>query len=626
MALETLRRLGTKILTWYLIPLHLFFALAFTLLMHFALDGTTFVRCDSAVPWPKRWSTCGLSQTDVTSLISAGLVLQRLFTSSWLTQSAWTSMFIMLEKEGMTLTQAARLVNFHWPGIPTSARRTYTLAILLISLLLVPPQYIAPIASGSVTWRPAQLYTNGTSVEIPAANMTSLYWQTLYFSEHRFDLSTGAASRSVQIQNDDMFTSGKLGEVLLRRRLPSLKSLAVGTILENITLPYISIDAFNWVSPSDFSTLPDWVTQVLNPEALTLDFSTNQSPTRITSEGTAVIAKPANFSQSRWYMNLPNAPPPTIFSGTKYVPMLVRRINNVCRCPNRSPTFGRIDDLVVYDMPQYYANGTCFADSCFAIAEIKLTAGQTICRNCPIVQPGVVEARSSSPGTDGIIVQPDPWVDVIFDMLPEVMSLMTVMNTTDAPQFDNPEGYLKGFISQAYQSSWNSIVDLLAYSEVAGKQYTVTTAVSVPRPAIQALISKARMVIWFCLNLLLTFAGVALMALQRRCRNNSGDNKKEASQNFVVDVFLTSPSEILEGRSDQRRDYDDLRNTKVMSELDERFNTLRLRRVYKDNGDVNNRQTLYRKTVEEAGNGQRERLLGDLPDCREMKTTEDAVA
>jgi hypothetical protein len=275
--------------------------------------------------------------------------------------------------------------------------------------------------------------------------------------------------------------------------------------------------------------------------------------------------------------------------------MLVRRINNACRCPNWSPTFGLIDDLVVYDMPAYFDDGTCFADSCFAIAEVKLTASQTICRNCQIAQSGVVEARSSSPGKDGITVQPDPWVDVIFDMLPEVMSLMTVMNTTDAPAFDNPEGYLKGFISQAYQSSWNSIMDLFAYSEVAENQYTVTTVASVPRPAIQASISKARMVSWFCLNLLLTFAGVVLMVLQRRCRNKSSDEKEEASKNFVVDAFLTSPSEILERRSDQRRDYDDSRNAKVMSELDERFDMLRLRRVYEGNGDVNNRQTRTEK-------------------------------
>jgi hypothetical protein len=33
----------------------------------------------------------------------------------------------------------------------------------------------------------------------------------------------------------------------------------------------------------------------------------------------------------------------------------------------------------MYDMPIYYTNGTCFANSCFVIAEMKLTAGQTIC-------------------------------------------------------------------------------------------------------------------------------------------------------------------------------------------------------------------------------------------------------
>jgi hypothetical protein len=122
---------------------------------------------------------------------------------------------------------------------------------------------------------------------------------------------------------------------------------------------------------------------------------------------------------------------------------------------------------------------------------------------------------------------------------------------------------------------------------------------------------------------------VVLMVLQRRCRNKSSDKKEEASKNFVVDAFLTSPSEILERRSDQRRDYDDLRNAKVMSELDERFDTLRLRRVYEDNGNVNNRQTSYRKIVEDVDR-QDERLLRDLSECREMKTrvasAEDAVA
>jgi hypothetical protein len=45
---------------------------------------------------------------------------------------------------------------------------------------------------------------------------------------------------------------------------------------------------------------------------------------------------------------------------------------------------------------------------------------------------------------DGMTVQADPWIDVIFDPLPAVMSLLTVMNATDAAEFDNPEGYLKG--------------------------------------------------------------------------------------------------------------------------------------------------------------------------------------
>jgi hypothetical protein len=156
----------------------------------------------------------------VTSLISAGLVLQRLFTSSWLTQSAWTSMFIMLEKEGMTLTQAARLVKFHWPGMPNSPQRTYTDHITYVSPLYPTPVH-RPSRFGISDMEPTELYKNDTSVE--SANITSLYWRTMNFPEHRFNLCTGAASCSVQIQDNDTFTARNSEEAILRRRLPSLK-------------------------------------------------------------------------------------------------------------------------------------------------------------------------------------------------------------------------------------------------------------------------------------------------------------------------------------------------------------------------------------------------------------------
>jgi hypothetical protein len=89
--------------------------------------------------------------------------------------------------------------------------------------------------------------------------------------------------------------------------------------------------------------------------------------------------------------------------------------------------------------------------------------------------------------------------------------------------------------------------------------------------------------------------------------------KGKGSKNFVVDAFLTSRSKIL------RRDDDDLQNVKIMSELDERLETLRLRRVCKGNGDVNNRQNSHRKTVEEVGmsrSGQAEGML-ETPRCVE---------
>jgi hypothetical protein len=94
-------------------PLHLISALVFTAIMVFVVNNRNYPVCNDGDPWWRAPLRCGLTQSDVTSLISFALVLIRLVTSAWFTTSAWRGTYILLEKRGMTLAQMRNMVTFH---------------------------------------------------------------------------------------------------------------------------------------------------------------------------------------------------------------------------------------------------------------------------------------------------------------------------------------------------------------------------------------------------------------------------------------------------------------------------------------------------------------------------------
>jgi hypothetical protein len=191
--------------------------------------------------------------------------------------------------------------------------------------------------------------------------------------------------------------------------------------------------------------------------------------------GTAAILKNTTWSSYKTYLDSKT------FYGERYVAMLVSRTNYVDVCPSDSPVFGPVGRISL--LGQYF---TGIAISCFAVAKVKLSIGQTLCRNCKMVAPSVVQASSTNETLD---IMPDPLIPVILDMLPEVMGFMATMNTTSAPTYNNIEQYLRGTIALAYQASWNSLTDLFSDDGTAHS----ATGTSVPQDVIRASVSASRM-------------------------------------------------------------------------------------------------------------------------------------
>jgi hypothetical protein len=332
--------------------------------------------------------------------------------------------------------------------------------------------------------------------------------------------------------------------MLSQRHVNALSGLPADTTVDQIAMPYISIDSLDWIE--DLAAIPSWIPDVVeNSSNLTLDFSQGMNPMTRTDPGTAAVLKNTSWTLYTVF------PEPKTFFGERYVAILVNRANEVDVCPSNSPAFGPVGRISL--LSQYFPG---IAISCFAVANVKLSIGQTLCHNCKIVAPSVVQAVSTN---ETLEILPDPLIPIILDMLPEVMGFMATMNTTSAPTYNNVDHYLRGTIALAYQASWNSLTDLFSDD---GKEHA-TTGVSIAQDVIRASVSAPRMYAWFGLNLLLTVAGLILMWLQSRCYGKT-------VRDFTLAAILMDPQEIL------RQDEIGICSAVTISKQDKSLGALRL--------------------------------------------------
>jgi hypothetical protein len=298
-----------------------------------------------------------------------------------------------------------------------------------------------------------------------------------------------------------------------------------------------------------------------------------------TDPGTAAVLKNTSWVPYTVF------PKPQTFFGERYVAILVTRANNVDVCPSNSPVFGPVGRISL--LSEYFPG---IAISCFAVAKVKLSIGKTLCNNCKIVAPSVVQAVSTN---ETLQILPDPLIPIILDMLPEVMGFMATMNTTSAPTYNNVDHYLRGTIALAYQASWNSLTDLFSDD---GEEYA-TTGVNIAQDVIRASVSAPRMYAWFGLNLLLTVASLILMWLQSRCYGKT-------VRDFTLAAILMDPQEIL------RQDESGICSAIKISKQDRSLGTLKLVEEPADTpGWHHHRLVLDRKSTAADDTGLRERRL-----------------
>jgi hypothetical protein len=175
-------------------------------------------------------------------------------------------------------------------------------------------------------------------------------------------------------------------------------------------------------------------------------------------------------------------------------------------CSISSEVFGGLPGIYAYPKPH----------GCFHFAQINYTAAATNCHGCRMVANGVVEAANKD--LSALIPIPDSLVANAVSMISEVLFYMKISNSSQAPTWQNIEGYTRGMISIAYQASWTSLMNQWHGPPME------TSGIRTPTPVLIVQVNHLRVGTWFGLNASLTVSGILLALLQKRCRNKTVRN------------------------------------------------------------------------------------------------------
>jgi len=487
--------------SWFLLLAHTICSIAISLALALAINGYNAI--DTSTP---RYfdGKLHLRVSDVTTLVSVGLVINRFFTAAWTAVVIW-KFTVILNKlntiSGLGRLSHSRLRFMQKYKLPPWARLPFRLPrgiwswiILLILLCILPQQFIAPLISGAVNWNPVSVL-GSARISVNSTNPASVSGE--------FEQYTGYASYNVALRQQVISralgfaglawsdTSNILGNGTSLtgngcRHVVNNDGLTTNSTLLNSIVPCIRIHNIDWqtspssVYPGDFSQLSVvnnslWLssnpghTMLFNPDLLwnstTYPFSTSVS----SSQTLAVSITGENST----FGNCTNAPP--------------------------SGRFGNLSNISQYLSYSWYA--------CYGFANVTITAGITTSPVSVYLSSKIVEDQTP---IDQVTFEPNKWVQEALWLLPDLMTQLSFANISQFPTWDNLDGYAENMIRQAYLAAWDSLSQ--TFDDASAVNSTISTAI----PAvsmIQASVSNARVFAWLGVSLLILVGGLLLVAL-----------------------------------------------------------------------------------------------------------------
>lgn len=159
-------------------------------------------------------------------------------------------------------------------------------------------------------------------------------------------------------------------------------------------------------------------------------------------------------------------------------------------CSNQTETiFGATTFNTIFDG----VDGSDTYGRCFTYARVDLTAGVTRSPSSTYISNTVVEANLEDEFTE---IEPGPWVQEAMYLMADVMSAVSMANSTGLGTWDNLDGYLSKLVRYSYQAAWDMLFRTFddRLSDLKVRIYERRQ---------EAKVSKARVFAWLSISSLL---------------------------------------------------------------------------------------------------------------------------
>ena len=473
-------------------------------------------------------------QSDITTVLSIALTLMRTATAMWTAATTWRCVFVLMEKKGISLQAINWMTTFRLPPKP----RTWLGVIVAIILLAAfPAQYSSPILTGSITWEPALKLVQGSqpvTISLSADGQSWLSYRR--WSDNVEEVILVAAGAAGIAWNNSIENPSTM-----KRVLRNTQNLPINSILDNVTVPYFTIDAFEWIKDPD-SILSDHDKQAfMRPSVSRPYISANLIMGFIPDGAWGPSTGPSsNFT----------FPSPTTISETRILAILHYQAEGNVSCSSRGYFGGLPTDVMLYKF--VYQAGTpkeTFIE-CIAYARVTYTAGAAVCRACRFSALTVVQ--NDTP----VDLKPDAMTADALVIMPRLLTYMHLTGVS-VPSSSNITNYIIHVLPRSYGAAWTALTDTFASSAM------LKTDVMVPVSMSRARVLHWRVYVWVALNLLLTFSGILFIFVQGRCQKP-----------LVVDTSIAAV--LLDTSRVLANDQQGLCDLSLLTEEDSKIGPLRL--------------------------------------------------
>ncbi|MCJ1348587.1 hypothetical protein MMC31_006819 [Peltigera leucophlebia] len=434
---------------------------------------------------PPSLFTSDLYQIQVTGLISLALVIIRLLGCSCSALLVWRTIFILLDKRLITLTELAHLANYQLPIIPRKGSKFqlfWSCWAVAVAVLLWPPGFAAPLANSSVAWIPSIRLSNTLTLGSMEAVGKFADWAAL----GNEDMRTIAVINAASMAEKDPVYAFHSTQLSLRRYFSSNRKITTNSTMD-LTLPYFDV-RLRWIDAASDNQSH----HVGDPKYA--DIANLGNSIRI--NGSVAVIR-----NDTWDAGEATPQAAETFSGTKLISIKVGTLNYYDQlpdgsspkesspCPTSSVIFGKLPD-VGQGTTGWFSGDTWVANDCYLIAEASIMAGRYKGTDCTVSPTSAVDYMATCIVTPNPRAVEDDWISgLALDFTSETMKNIVMLNLTQPWMHNNLDSYTTGTLTLAYHAA-------LAESVV------------------RATVDRTRIRIWFAMSAMLTVSALLVAVAQ----------------------------------------------------------------------------------------------------------------